>query len=292
VSSPFHLTPRASRRRLLSRAFGAICLCSALIAVAALAVLLASLAIEGLPGLSWDFITRGWSSRPARAGLQGAIIGSGMLIALTALVIIPIGVAAAVYLEEFVTRRSRVSDFIEVNIANLSGVPSIVYGMLGLAVFTLGLGLGRTVIAGALTLGILVLPMVILVSREAMRAVPRTYVEGGMALGASRWTVIRTVVLPNSLPGILTGIILALSRALGETAPLIVVGAVTVFTGTPTLNSNYTALPITIFGWATHPNKDFKALAASGILFILIFLILVNGAAIALRARQEAKLRG
>ncbi len=291
MSSPFQPTAQGRRRALASKAFGVLCFSAGLIAVASLVTLLVSLLIDGLPGVSWTFLTNSRSAFAERAGILESLAGSALLLVLTAAVVVPVGIAAAVYLEEFVTKRNRLTELIEVNIANLSGVPSIVYGMLGLAVFVLALNLGRTVLAGALTLGLLVLPMVILVSREALKAVPQSYRDGSLAVGASRWKVIWTMVLPNAFPGILTGIILSLSRAVGETAPLIVVGAATLVTGMPTLDSNYTALPITIFSWATHPKRDFQDLSASGIVVIMAFLLIVNGLAIALRARQESRLR-
>jgi phosphate transport system permease protein len=289
--SPFQPSPQGRRRALASKAFGVLCFSAGLIAVASLVTLMVTLLIDGLPGVSWSFLTSPRSALAHRAGILQALAGSALLLVLTAAVVVPVGIAAAVYLEEFVTKRNRLTELIEVNIANLSGVPSIVYGMLGLAVFVLALNLGRTVLAGALTLGLLVLPMVILVSREALKAVPQSYRDGSLAVGASRWKVIWTMVLPNAFPGILTGIILSLSRAVGETAPLIVVGAATLVTGMPTLDSNYTALPITIFSWATDARRDFQDLSASGIVVIMAFLLIVNGLAIALRARQESRLR-
>src|SRR5689334_23499760 len=203
--------------------------------------------MDGLPRLSWDFLTSYPSRRAAAAGILPAAVGTLYLIVLTALIALPLGVGAAVYLEEY-GKKSRLAMLIEVNIANLAGVPSVIYGLLGLGLFVRTLGLGRSLIAGASTLALLVLPIVIMSSREALRTVPLALREACYALGSTRWQAIARVVLPTALPGILTGAILALSRAIGETAPLIVVGALTYVTFLPDgLNAPFTALPIQIF---------------------------------------------
>ena len=218
-------------------------------------------------------------------------MGSLWLISLTAVLTLPIGVGAAIYLEEY-RRRGKLASWVEVNIANLAGVPSVIYGLLGLGVFVRQLGLGRSVLAGAATLSLLVLPIVILSAREALRTVPPSLREACYALGATRWQAIRRVVLPMALPGILTGSILALSRAIGETAPLIVVGALTYVTFLPdSLQAPYTALPIQIFSWVSRPQKEFLSNAAAGIVVLLACMLLLNGLAILLRHRLQERAR-
>lgn len=276
------------RSRLGERLFVALCLFSVVLPLVMLGVLLADVFLDGAGRLTWEFI-RGLPSRRASvAGIWPALIGSFYLIGLTALIAVPIGVAAAIYLEEY-GRRSRVAGFIEVNIANLAGVPSVIFGLLGLEVFVRVFGLGSTVLAGACTLALLVLPIVIMASREALRTVPDSLREGAYALGATRWQTIRQVVLPASLPGVLTGAILAVARAMGETAPLIVVGAVVFITFTPTLDSSFTALPIQIFNWVSMPQKAFLENAAAAIVVLMVTLLLLNSVAIYLRNRFQKR---
>ena len=276
------------RRKLGERLFIALCLLSVLIPVGMLVVLLGDVVIDGLGRIDWDFI-KGFPSRRARtAGIWPALVGSIYLIGLTALIAVPVGVGAAIYLEEY-GRRSRIAGFIEVNIANLAGVPSVIYGLLGLEVFVRLFGLGSTVLAGACTLALLVLPVVIMASREALRTVPDSLREGCYALGATRWQTIRQVVLPSSYAGILTGAILAVARAMGETAPLIVVGAVVFITFTPDMGSQYTALPIQIFNWVSMPQKAFLENAAAAIVVLMIVLLLLNSVAIVLRNKYQRR---
>jgi phosphate transport system permease protein len=203
---------------------------------------------------------------------------------------VPIGVAAAVYLEVFTSSRNRLASFIQLNISNLAGVPSIVYGLLGLAVFVRTMALGRSVLAGALTLAVLVLPMIIVVSQEAIKAVPRLYSEGSLALGATRWQTVFRQLLPVAMPGIITGIILSVSRAMGETAPLITIGAVTVIRQVPEdLDSKFTVLPIQIFDWSSRPQVGYHEAAAAAIIVLVAMLLLLNSAAIIIRARSQKK---
>jgi phosphate transport system permease protein len=257
------------------------------VGVVLLAILLFRVARQGLGWLDWDFIANFPSRFPARAGIKSALVGTIWLISLTAAISLPIGVAAAVYLEEF-SRRGRIRSFVEVNIANLAGVPSIVYGILGLAIFVRGIGLGRSVLAGALTMSLLILPVIIIASREAIKAVPQSLRQGAMALGATRWQTVRHHVLPQALPGILTGIILALSRAIGETAPLIMIGALSYVAFVPQgPMDDFTALPIQIFNWTARPQKEFHALAAAGIIVLLAVLLLMNAAAVIIRHRSQ-----
>jgi phosphate transport system permease protein len=281
-------------RELLFRATLLLCL---FVAVAFLGVLLVDVAADGVPFLSLDFLTS-WPSRltPDASGIQSALIGTLYLMALCALFIVPVGVASAVYLEEYADRDRWWNRLIEVNIQNLASVPSVVYGILGLAfivrgpIDVFGLGVGQpTLLAGALTLGLLVLPVVIIVAREAIRAVPPSIREGSLALGATHWQTIWRQVLPGALPGIATGVILALSRAIGETAPLILVGAAAFQRFNPEIDGPFSALPIQIFNNVGEPEAVFRDLAAATILVLLVILLLMNSVAIYLRNRYETK---
>ncbi|RYG45809.1 phosphate ABC transporter permease PstA [bacterium] len=277
-----------ARRRIADRVFGYLCLGAVLIAAILLVALLWSVFKDGAARLSGDFFKNFTSRLPARAGIKAAVWGSVWVIAVTSLIAVPLGVAAAVWLEEYNSRRNRLVDFIQLNISNLAGVPSIVYGLLGLAVFGRFLGMGRSILAASCTMALLILPMVIIVSQEALKAVPRSYREASFGLGATRWQTIRSQVLPNALPGILTGIILAVSRALGETAPLVVVGAVSYIAAVPKgLNDEFTVLPLQIFDWTSRPQKGFHDAAAAAIIVLLGILLILNGAAIFLRARAK-----
>ncbi len=281
--------PRILRRRKrFDAAFRHLSFCAAALGVLLLIVFLTKIVVDGYPRLSLDFIKGALSRRPARTGIWPAVIGSFEIMLLTIAFAVPLGVAAAVYLEEFVTRQNPFTRFVQLNIANLAGVPSIVYGLLGLSVFVWTFGLGQSIISGALTMTLLVLPMVIIVTQESLKAVPRSYREGSLALGSSRWQSIRLQVLPSAAPGIMTGVILAVSRAIGETAPLIVVGAVSFVTTTPTnLRSNYTVLPIQIFDWAMDSKSEFNKAAAGAILVLMLVLLAINSVAIVLRARKR-----
>jgi len=271
------------------RLFIAACLLAVALPLLLLAVLLGDLLVDAVGRMSWDFITGYPSRRAARAGILPALVGSLFLISLTALLALPVGVGAAIYLEEY-GKRSKLAGLIEVNITNLAGVPSVIYGLLGLGLFVRSLGLGRSVLAGAATLALLVLPIVILASREALRTVPQALREACYALGSTRWQAIRRVVLPTALPGILTGAILALSRAIGETAPLIVVGALTYVTFLPDgLDAPFTALPIQIFNWVSRPQPEFLVNAAAGIVVLLATMLVLNTLAIVLRNRLQKR---
>jgi len=277
------------RRYLADRAFAALGLVGLLAALAALAALLLDVILDGAPRLSWQFLTSYPSRFAASAGILPAILGTFYVIVLTGVMAVPVGVAAAVYLEEY-GAQGRLGRVIEINIANLAGVPSIVYGLLGLGLFVRALALGRSVVAGAATLALLVLPVVILATREALRAVPKSLREGSYALGATQWQTTQHQVLPAALPGILTGVILALSRAIGETAPLIIVGAVAYVRFVPdSLWSPFTVLPIQIFNWVSRPQAGFAENAAAGIIVLLVMLVLMNGAAILIRDRFQRR---
>jgi phosphate transport system permease protein len=264
------------------------------ISIVLLGVLLYDVVKDGAGHLDADFISSFTSISADKAGAQAAIWGTIWLMGICAAFIVPVGVATAIYLEEYADNERWYNRLIEVNIQNLAAVPSVVYGILGLAFLVRGpLSLGNTVLAGGLTLGLLVLPVVIIAGREAIRAVPPSIREGSMALGATQWQTIWRQVLPASIPGIATGVILALSRAIGETAPLIVVGAATVIAFNPEgLDSQFTALPIQIFDWINRASNDvnnYKPLAAAAILLLMIMLILMNSIAIWLRNRYEQK---
>jgi phosphate transport system permease protein len=262
------------------------------LAFASLATLLFDVVARGAGRLDWAFLTSFPSRRAADAGIYPALIGSLYVIALTAALALPIGVAAAIYLEEY-GGRGWLPRAIEINIANLAGVPSIIYGLLGLGLFVRTLGLGRSVLAGAATLALLTLPVVILSTREALRTVPNSIREASYALGATKWQTIQYQVLPAALPGVLTGLILALSRAIGETAPLLTIGAVTFLTFAPDgLLSPFTVLPIQIFNWVSRPQPEFVVNAAAGIVVLLSTMLAVNAAAILLRNRLQRRTIG
>jgi phosphate transport system permease protein len=257
-----------------------------------LAALLVDVARDGLPRLDWSFISNFSSSSPERTGIYPALLGSLWLLGLTAVTSVPLGIGAAIYLEEY-AHDNWLTRLIEVNISNLAGVPSIIYGLLGLGIFVNLLGSltgGQSLISGALTLSLLILPVIIIATREALRTIPSAVREGGYALGATRWEVIRSHLLPMALPGALTGTILALSRAIGETAPLIVVGAATYITFVPEgPQSGYSALPIQIYNWVSQPQEGFQTAAAAGIVVLMLVLLLTNSVAIALRNRYQRR---
>jgi len=273
------------------RVFKAVLIGLTSVGLIVLAVLLITTFLDGAPSLSLEFLTSFPSAFPEKAGIESAITGTLWLMVIVGAVIIPLGVASALYLEEYADTERWWNRVIEVNIQNLAAVPSIVYGILGLAYFVRGpLSLGRTVLAGGLTLSLVVLPVVIITTREAIRAVPPSIKEGALALGATRWQAIWRQILPASVPGIATGVILSVSRAIGETAPLILVGAATFVAFNPTgLDSPFTALPLQIFSWISQPGEEFRALAAAAIIVLLVILAVLNGLAIWLRNRYQRK---
>ena len=258
-------------------------------ALVTLGALLYDVAHDGVGRLSWQFLTSYASRRPEDAGILHALAGSIFVIGLTAVFAVPVGVAAAIYLEEY-AKRTRMSRLIEINISNLAGVPSIIYGLLGLGLFVRVMAMGRSVMAGSATLALLVLPMVIISTREALRAVPKSLREGSYALGATKWQTIQYQVLPAALPGTLTGLILALSRAIGETAPLITIGALTYVPFVPDgVWSPFTALPIQIFNWVSRPQAAFATNAAAAIIVLLVLLLAMNALAIILRDKYQKR---
>ncbi len=260
------------------------------IGLAALITLLVDVFLDGAGRVSWDFLSSFPSRFAARAGIKPALYGSLWIISVCTLFSVPVGIGAAIYLEEYARQNSRTARLIEVNVSNLAGVPSIIYGLLGLAIFVRLFGFGRSVIAGGLTLGLLVLPVIVIAGREAIRAVPPSIREGAFALGATRWQVVSRQVLPAALPGFMTGIILAVSRALGETAPLITMGALTYVTFVPnSLLSRFTALPIQIYNWTSRPQLAFRETAAAGIVVLLVVLLGMNAIAIVIRNRYQKR---
>jgi phosphate transport system permease protein len=292
---------RRSRIDVAGYAFAGVLLVSLLFSLALLAILVIDQLARGAPVITErgvGLLTSSLSSDPGKAGVVQGLIGTALLALLVALTAFPIGILTAVYLEEYAPP-SRLTRFIDVNIRNLAGVPSVVYGLLGLAVFValfanVGEANGANVITGGLTLAVLVLPLVIITSAEAIRAVPSPIREAGYGIGASRWQVVRKLVLPSATPGILTGTVLALSRAVGETAPLILVGAVLgsyssgrsladLFTGP------YSALPVIVYDWARKPQAEFRALTSAAIIVLLAVTVIANGFAILLRNRYDRK---
>lgn len=276
-------------RRVRGRILYLFCLAAILMSVIVLFAILADIFVRGIGTLNFEFLSNYPSRFPAKAGIKSALYGTLWVISLTALFCIPVSLAAAVYLEEY-AKDNFFNRFIEINIVNLAGVPSIIYGILGLALFVRGLALGRSVVAGALTLALLVMPLIIVATREAIRTVPLFLSEASYALGATKWQTIRRIIIPSAFSGIITGNILALSRAIGETAPLIMIGALTFVAFVPSSPlSPFTALPIQIYNWVSRPQEGFHQIAASGIIVLLLILFLMNGLATYLRYKFHKK---
>ena len=285
--------PKASGRdKAGTSVFGGLMFASLFLAFLGLGAIIWDFSSDGLSVISWDFVSK-FPSRviPENSGIQSAIWGTIWLMIICAVLVVPIGVMTAIYLEEYADKDVWYNRMIEINIQNLSAVPSVVYGILGLAFIVRGpLGMGPVLLAGGITLALLVLPVVIIVGREAIRAVPPSIREGSLALGATQWQTIWKQVLPGSISGISTGVILALSRAIGETAPLLVIGAAVSPRFNPTgLDSSFTALPIQIFAWTQDPDREFISRAAGAIVVLMVILLLMNSVAIWLRNRYEQK---
>jgi phosphate transport system permease protein len=277
--------PQVSRRRLTGTIFLGACMAAIGLLLIALIALLVDVLTKGVPWLDVGFLTGVPSRRAAAAGILPALVGSLEIGLMTGLISFPIGVAAAIYLEEY-ARDTFVTRALRTNIANLAGVPSIIYGIFGLAIFVRALGLGKSPLAAALTLALLIMPIVIIATIEALRAVPDSQREGAYALGATRWQTVRGSVLPAAAPGIVTGVILAMARAIGEAAPIIVIGAAAFVTFLPTpLQEGFSILPIQVFQWAARPQADFQGIAAAAILVLLILMVILNGLAIVVRNR-------
>ena len=276
-------------RRVLGGIFYGLFLASVCVGIIGLVVLLYEVLSNGLPWMNWQFITDYPSRHPEEAGLFSALMGTVWMMAMTALFTVPVGVGAAIYLEEYAPRNI-LTRVIEINVANLAGVPSIVYGLLGLALFVTWFQLGRSILAGSMTLSLLVLPIVIPSSREAIRAVPDSYRQAAYAMGADQWQVIKEVILPSAAPGILTGTILAMSRAIGEAAPVIAISALVYLTFVPAHPMDrFTVLPIQIYNWIARPQDEFRGLAAAGIIVLLLILLAMNSIAVFLRNRYQVR---
>ncbi len=286
---------RTTMRMWADRIFAAAVFACTIIGILALGLLIYQVLDAGLLRVDTAFLTDLPSRFAKKAGFNPAIVGSIWVIGLTGVLTVPVGIGAAIYLELYAPD-NWLRRIIQINIANLAGVPSIIYGILGLALFVRFLDLGRSVAAGALTMSLLVLPIVIIASQEALRAVPTSLRDGALALGATRWQTIRGQILPVAFPGMMTGVILALSRAMGETAPLIMIGAFQYVPFTPgfsldSLGSAFTVMPVQIYAWAARPQQDFQATAAAGIVVLLVVLLAMNSVAIVLRNRYQRKVR-
>jgi phosphate transport system permease protein len=290
IQRDFEPAPEAAapgRRVWRNRLFKASMLASMLVAFGTLAVLLIDTIVTGWPAISANLFTEAPSTLPEEAGARPAILATIYLGLIVLFLSVPIGVLTAIYLEEYANKTRWWNRLIEVNIQNLAAVPSIIYGILGLAFIVRGIGLGRVVLAGGLILTLVVLPTVVVASREAIRAVPDSIRQGAFALGATKWQVVWRQVLPASIPGIATGSILALSRAVGETAPLLMVGATVYVAFNPELLGAYTALPIQIYQWVRLPDPEFQTLAAAGAMVLLVIVLSMNAVAIFLRNRYR-----
>jgi phosphate transport system permease protein len=278
------------KNKLIDTAFKIIGISFTYLGILILAILLYKIIAAGYHRINWEFLTSLPSRKPEKAGIYTAIIGTLDLMALTIIISIPIGVGAGIYLEEY-AKKTKLATLLEINIANLAGVPSIIYGLLGLGIFVRFFNFGGSILSGALTLSLLILPIIIVATREAIKAVPPSLKEASFALGASKWQTIQKVVLPSSFGGILTGIILAMSRAIGETAPLIVVGAMAYVPFVPhSIFDTFSVLPMQIFTWTTRPQAGFAIAASAAIIILLILTFVMNGIAVYFRNRWQNKL--
>ncbi|UJF15500.1 phosphate ABC transporter permease PstA [Jeotgalibaca sp. MA1X17-3] len=283
---------RISRRILWNKIVEKIFFLATLFGIIVLAILLLRIFFQGKDYLRLDFLLNYASRKPELAGLKAAIAGTIWMMAMIIPVSLSVGVGTAIYLEEYAPK-NKWTTFIEMNISNLAGVPSIVFGLLGLTVFVRILGMGRSVLAGGLTMSLLILPVIVVASQEAIRSIPAEQYEASYALGATKWQTIQTVVLPAAIPGILTGAILALSRSVGETAPLLMMGAMTFIAYLPeNVFSSFTVIPIQIFNWAGRPQEDFQSVAAAGSIVLLVFLLIMNSAAIFIRNKFSKRYKG
>ena len=274
---------RISNRLMLNNVFKGLFFLATFFGIVVLSILVIRIVSQGASYLDWDFLSNYASRRPEDAGIKAAIYGTVWIMAIVAPVSLILGVGTAIYLEEYAPD-NKFTHFIELNISNLSGVPSIVFGLLGLTVFVRLLEMGRSVLAGGLTMSLMILPVIVVSSQEAIRAIPKEQYEASYAMGATKWQTIRTVVLPAAVPGILTGSILALSRAVGETAPLLMIGAMTFIAYVPeSILSGFTAMPIQIFNWAGRPQEEFQAVAAAGSIVLMLMLVIMNSLAIYIR---------
>lgn len=295
---------KVKRSKQIDKIFMVIGLILCMTGLAVITVLLIDLIKDGAPRLTWKFLTSYPSRFPEKAGILSAWVGSFLVMFVTALTAIPIGVAAGIYLEEY-AKKNWITDIMEINIANLAGVPSVIYGLLALGIFVYMLNFGESILTGGLTLGLLILPIVIMATREAIRAIPQAIREASYACGATKWQTVRWHVLPYSMGGILTGIIIGLSRAIGETAPLVTIGALTfiAFLPSPPITSEFpfisfkwlfdafTVMPVQIFNWVSRPQKGFHLNAAAASILLLVMTLIMNGIAIYVRYRFRRKIR-
>jgi phosphate transport system permease protein len=281
----------AQKNKIIDKAFQVFGIVCTFFGLAILAILIYNILIEGAARIDWDFMKSLPSRRPQKAGIYTAVMGTIWVLVLTTIIAFPIGVGAGIYLEEY-GKKTKLSSFLEINIANLAGVPSIIYGLLGLEIFVRICGLGGSVLAGSLTLSLLILPIIIVATREALKAVPSSIKDASMALGASKWQTIWNQTLPASIGGVLTGVILAISRAIGETAPLIVVGALAYVPFAPSSPMDeFTVMPIQIFNWVSRPQHGFAVNAAAAIIVLLLITFIMNGIAVYFRNKWQKKIK-
>ena len=279
------------KNRLLDQAFKYWGIACTFLGLILLAIFIGSILIDGIQRIDWEFITNLPSRKAERAGIYTALMGSIWILVLTTIIALPVGIAAAIYLEEY-AKQTKLSTLLEINISNLAGVPSIIYGLLGLEIFVRIMEMGASVLAGSFTLALLILPIVIVSTREAIKAVPKSVRDGSFALGASKWQTVSRQLLPASFGGILTGIILALSRAIGETAPLIVIGALAYVPFAPEGPlDEFSVLPIQIFNWISRPQHGFEVNAAAAIIVLLLITFTMNGIAVYFRNRWQQKFK-
>lgn len=280
---------RMGTRMIVNKVFKALFFLATLFALLALGVLFYRIFTQGIGFLSIDFFLNFGSRFPEKAGIKAALIGSLWMMAVVAPVSLILGVGSAIYLEEY-AKKGKINDFIRMNISNLAGVPSVVFGLLGLTIFVRALALGNSILAAGFTMSLLILPVIIVSSQEAIRAVPKDLREASYGMGATKWQTIARVVLPSAIPGILTGAILALSRAIGETAPLVVIGIPVIIQFVPeNLLSQFTAMPMQIFDWAKRPQEAFQSVAAAGIIVLMVFLLLMNSIAVFIRNKFQKR---
>jgi phosphate transport system permease protein len=284
-----HFGSRLSRRNVYNRVSYAVFLVCTSIGILVLAALIIDVLSKGMGWISWDFLNNFPSRRPENAGIKSAFFGTIWMIGITAPLAFVIGVGTAIYLEEF-AKKNWLNRFIQINITNLAGVPSIVFGILGLTLFVRYMELGRSVLAGSLTMALLILPIIVVASQEALKSVPSELRHGSYAIGGTKWQTVRRIVLPTAIPGILTGNILALSRAIGETAPLIMIGALTFVAFVPSSPlDGFTVMPIQVFNWISRPQEEFQYVGAAGIIVLLAMLLIMNSLAVYLRNRFQKK---
>lgn len=280
---------RMSGRMVVNKVFKGLFIFATSLALLALVILLYRIVTQGAGHLSIDFLTNFASRFPEKAGIKAALVGSIWMMAVVAPTSIILGVGSAIYLEEY-AKKSRITTFIQTNIANLAGVPSVVFGLLGLTIFVRALSLGNSILAAGFTMSLLILPVIIVAAQEAIRSVPKELRDASYGMGATKWQTIVKIILPAAIPGVLTGSILALSRAIGETAPLIVIGVPVIIQFLPKgVMDTFTALPMQIYDWSSRPQQEFQIVAAAGIIVLMAFLIIMNSIAVAIRNKYDKR---